>query len=63
MTNEITRQQSAPDVVSPPVRLRDISQGTGPKGRKRLTLLEVSAAHVLPAWTDDEQGRIKRDAM
>lgn len=53
----------SPDEASPHVRLLDISRGTGPKGRKRLTLLEVSAAHVLPAWTDDEQGRIKRDAM
>ena len=45
------------------LRLLDISEGTGPKGRNRLTLVEVPAARVLPAWTADEQDRIKRDAM
>ena len=45
------------------LQLLDTSEGTGPKGRRRLTLVEVSAGRALPAWSDDEQGRIKRDAM
>lgn len=54
---------SAEHASSPQPRLLDTSRGTGPKGRNRLTLLEVPAGHALPAWTADEQGRIKRDAM
>ena len=45
------------------LQLLDTSEGTGPKGRRRLTLVEVSAGRALPPWSDDEQGRIKRDAM